>query len=492
MAAPRQKLMKESATVVATTTLAVFVAGRLPSGDIKTSDSPVSILLEAQLLSYDEHVGRAQAIQIAHDLQARGYLAWLVGGCVRDLVLGREPKDYDIATDATPDQLLQLFPRAQLVGAQFGVILVDGVEVATFRSDHSYQDGRHPQSVTFETDPKQDVLRRDFTINALLLEPAHVDDPTGHVVDYVGGLEDLKNGVIRAIGDPAQRFEEDHLRMLRAIRFAARFGFEIEPGTFAAIREMHQRIARVSPERIRDELNRILTEGGARRGFELLDVSGLLPDILPEVAAMKGIQQPPEFHPEGDVWTHTLIMLEGLREPTPTLAWGVLLHDVGKPGTFRIAERIRFDGHVELGERIARDILARFRFSNADVDQIVALIANHMRFTHVHQMRESTLKRMLRLDRFTEHLELHRLDCVSSHGNVDNYQFVKSKFEQAPAEVLRPARLVTGDDLIAAGYRPGPDFSRMLEAAEDAQLESRIETKEQGLELIHLLFGPQR
>ena len=435
-------------------------------------------------------MGRAQAIRIANDLRTQGFQAWLVGGCVRDLVLGREPKDYDIATDATPDQLRQIFPRAQLVGAQFGVILVDGVEVATFRSDHSYQDGRHPSRVIFETEAKQDVLRRDFTINALLLDPAYLNDPARHVVDYVGGVNDLRNGVMRAIGDPVQRFEEDHLRMLRAIRFASRFGFEIESATLAAIREMHQRIARVSPERIREELNRILTGGGARRGFQLLDTSGLLQDILPEVAALRGVEQPPEFHPEGDVWTHTLIMLEGLHEPTPTLAWGVLLHDVGKPGTFRIADRIRFDGHVELGERIARDILSRLRFSNADIDQIVALIANHMRFTHVHQMRESTLKRMLRMDRFEEHLELHRLDCTSSHGNLDNYGLAKSKFEQAPPEVLRPARLVTGDDLIAAGYHPGPDFSRMLEVVEDAQLESRIHTKEQGLELIRLLFGP--
>ena len=355
---------------------------------------------------------RAKAVQIASVLHSRGYEAWLVGGCVRDLVLGREPQDYDIATGATPAELLKLFPQAQLVGAQFGVILVDGVEVATFRSDHSYQDGRHPDSVTFETDPKQDVLRRDFTINALLLDPAHMDDPGGHVVDYVGGLNDLKQHVIRAIGDPERRFEEDHLRMLRAIRFAARFGFEIDPATMAAIRRMHQKITRVSPERIRDELVRILTEGGARRGFELLDASGLLNDILPEVAAMKGVRQPPEFHPEGDVWTHTLIMLEGLRSPTPALALGVLLHDVGKPGTFRVADRIRFDGHVELGERIARDILTRLRFSNAVIEQVLALVANHMRFSHVHQMRESTLKRMLRMDRFDEHLELHRLDCT--------------------------------------------------------------------------------
>ncbi len=310
-----------------------------------------------------------------------------------------------------PTQLLKLFPHAQLVGAQFGVVLVDGVEVATFRSDHSYQDGRHPEAVTFESDARQDVLRRDFTINALLLDPRHLDAPAANVVDYTGGLRDLHAHVIRAIGDPALRFAEDHLRMLRAVRFAARFGFEIETQTMAAIRSMHQRITRVSPERIRDELVRILTEGGARRGFELLDESGLLGDILPEIAAMQGVEQPPQFHPEGDVWIHTMLMLEGLESPTPELALGVLLHDVGKPGTFRVADRIRFDGHVELGERIARDILTRLRFSNAMIDQVVALIANHMRFTHVHQMRESTLKRMLRMDRFEEHLELHRLDC---------------------------------------------------------------------------------
>jgi poly(A) polymerase len=277
--------------------------------------------------------------------------------------------------------------------------------------------------------------------------------------------------------------------MLRAIRFAARFGFEIEPSTLAAIQKLHLRITRVSPERIRDELVRILTEGAPRRGFELLDVSGLLVDILPEVAAMKGVEQPPEFHPEGDVWTHTLIMLEGLRDPTPTLALGVLLHDVGKPGTFRVADRIRFDGHVELGERIARDILTRLRFSNADIDQVIALIANHMRFKHVLEMRDSKLKRMLRMDRFEEHLELHRLDCRSSHGHLENYEFVKSKFEESPPEVLRPPRLLSGDDLKEAGYRPGPAFARMLEAVEDAQLESKIHTKEDALELVQSTFG---
>ena len=437
-------------------------------------------------------MGLSTAVQIAGDLRLHGYQAWLVGGCVRDLVLGREPADYDIATDAKPSELAKLFPKAQLVGAQFGVVLVDDVEVATFRSDHSYVDGRHPVDVTFESEAKQDVLRRDFTINALLLDPALVDssaDLTGNVVDYAGGLDDLHNHVIRAIGDPEQRFNEDHLRMLRAIRFAARFGFEIEPKTMAAIQMLHDRISLVAQERIRDELVRILTEGAARRGFELLDQSGLLKDILPEASAMKGVEQPPEFHPEGNVWTHTMLMLEGLQSPTPTLALGVLLHDVGKPGTFRIADRIRFDGHVELGEKIARDILTRLRFSNAEIEQVVALIANHMRFKHVREMRESKLKRMLRMDRFDEHLELHRLDCSSSHGNLDNYDFAKTKLAELPPEELRPPRLLTGRDLIEAGYVPGPNFARMLEAAEDAQLESRIHSKEEALELVKSGFG---
>jgi len=432
-------------------------------------------------------------IQIASKLRSHGFQAWLVGGCVRDLVLGREPKDYDISTNARPEQLLELFPKAQLVGVQFGVVLVDGIEIATFRSDHSYADGRHPSQVVFENDAKQDVLRRDFTINALLLDPSDLNSSASAasvVIDYVGGLDDLRHHIVRAIGDPEQRFEEDHLRMLRAIRFAARFHFDIEPGTLAAIAKFHRQILRVSPERIRDELVRILTEGGARRGFELLDETGLLSDILPEVAAMKGVAQPPQFHPEGDVWTHTLMMLEGLLSPTPTLALGVLLHDVGKPGTFRIADRIRFDGHVELGERIARDILGRLRFSNAETEQAVALIANHMRFTDVHKMRESTLKRMLRLDRFEEHLELHRLDCLASHGHLENYEFAKAKFEAAPPAQLRPPKILTGHDLIQAGYQPSPEFTRMLETIEDAQLESRIHTREEALDLIKTTFGP--
>jgi putative nucleotidyltransferase with HDIG domain len=419
--------------------------------------------------------------EIAARLRGAGHAAYLVGGCVRDMLLGRVAKDFDVSTDATPEEVVRLFPKSNRVGAHFGVVLVRAggaqVEVATFRSDHSYRDGRHPGLVIFEKDPREDVLRRDFTINALMMAPE-----SGEIIDYVEGRRDLDRGVIRAIGDPAQRFAEDHLRMLRAIRFAARLGFTIDPGTMEAIRRWHAAIARVSGERVRDELTRILTENGARRGFELLDESGLLGDVLPEIAAMKGVEQPSGFHPEGDVWTHTLLMLDGLRSPSATLAWGVLLHDVGKPGTFRVApDRIRFDGHVELGVDLARGILRRLHFSNTDCEQIIALIANHMRFKDVRKMRESTVKRFLRLDRFGEHLELHRLDSLASHGSLENYRYMLDKLRETPPEKLAPARLITGRDLIAAGYRPGPEFAAMLRAVEDAQLEGSIATRADAL-----------
>jgi poly(A) polymerase len=429
------------------------------------------------------------ARRIATQLKAHGHQAYLVGGCVRDLLLGREPQDYDVATDARPEQILLLFGKAQLVGAHFGVALVRErdaeVEVATFRSDHAYQDGRHPIAVDFETDPRQDVLRRDFTINALLM-----DAESGQVLDFVGGREDLKAGLIRAIGDPDTRFGEDHLRMLRAIRFAARLGFQIEAQTFTAIQRLRESIRIVSAERIRDELVRILTEGGAGRGLELLDASGLQGVLLPEVAAMRGVPQPPEFHPEGDVWTHVRLMLEAMRNPSVTLALGVLLHDVGKPRTFTFRERIRFDEHAELSAQMVTEILARLRFSNDEIRQVEALAAHHLRFKDVTRMRESTLKRFLRMDRFEEHLELHRLDCLASHGMLDHYYFVRSKLEEISPEQLKPRRLLTGHDLIRAGYRPGPAFARMLKAVEDAQLESRVQTAEEALALVRSLFDP--
>jgi putative nucleotidyltransferase with HDIG domain len=373
------------------------------------------------------------------------------------------------------------------VGAHFGVVLVHEqgfqVEVATFRSDLDYHDGRHPDGVHFETDPRQDALRRDFTINALLLDPLSGDAVGGEVLDFVNGRADLDAKLIRAIGDPERRFREDHLRLLRAVRFAARLGFEIEPETFAAIQRLAPLIRNVSAERVRDEIARILTEGGARRGFELLDSTGLLREVLPEVAALKGVAQPPEFHPEGDVWTHTLIMLVGLRGPSITLALGVLLHDVGKPATFRIAERIRFDGHVEKGIEIARSLLTRLRFPNQVIEGVEALIANHMKFMEVPRMRESTLKRFMRQPDFEEHMELHRLDCLSSHGGLENYDFVRRKQQEVPPEQLKPAPLLTGRELIAAGYKPGPMFGIVLSEIEDAQLEGKISTAEEALEM---------
>jgi tRNA nucleotidyltransferase/poly(A) polymerase len=420
-------------------------------------------------------------------LRAAGYQAYLVGGCVRDLLLGLPPKDFDISASARPEQVLALFPHANLAGAHFGVVIVrqDGahVEVATFRRDAAYEDGRRPTSVYFESTPAHDVQRRDFTINALMLDPE-----TGEILDLVEGKADLQMGIVRAIGSPTLRFEEDHLRLLRAVRFAARLRFEIEPGTMTAMRALSRSIRDVSLERVRDELSRILTEGGARRGFELLDQSGLLPHILPEIAAMKGVEQPPEFHPEGDVWTHTLIMLEGLASPSLTLALGVLLHDVGKPPTFRIADRIRFDGHVEAGVLLTREILNRLRYSSDVIEQVVLLVANHMRFSDAPRMRESTLKRFLRLPAFDEHLALHRLDCLSSHGHLDNHEFMRRKQDDTPPEHIKPPRLLTGRGLIAAGFVPGPAFSRVLNAVEDAQLEHRVSTPEEALHLAKALF----
>jgi poly(A) polymerase len=434
------------------------------------------------------------AISIVRTLREQNHQAFLVGGCVRDLLLGHEPADYDVTTDATPNEVMRIFPQTYAVGAQFGVVLVpchDGarsvlgasdmpkgsvVEVATFRSDVGYSDGRHPDEVRFSKDPREDVERRDFTINGLLLDP--IKDK---VLDYVGGREDLERHLVRTIGDPARRFAEDKLRMLRAIRFAARFEYEIDPETFAAIQKFAPNINQVSRERVRDELTKMLVEGHARRAFLLLDESGLLKEVLPEISAMKGVEQPPQFHPEGDVFVHTLLLLDNLPPAPPaTLAWGALLHDVGKPATFRVApDRIRFDGHVEVGVKMAEEILHRLRFSNDDSEQIVALVKNHMRFADATRMKESTLKKFIRMPRFEEHLDLHRMDCQSSHGDLTSYNFTREKLNSTPAEVVNPAPLMTGDDLIAAGYEPGPRFKEILTAIEDAQLEGTLQNKEE-------------
>ena len=447
---------------------------------------------------------RDQSVQIVRRLREHGYQAFLVGGCVRDLLLGREPADFDVTTDATPDQVMKLFPRTWAVGAQFGVVLVpvDGdtpesaleneeaphrvVEVATFRCDGRYTDGRHPDQVQFSKSPEEDVRRRDFTINGLLLDPLEKD----RVLDYVGGLADLRHEIIRTIGDPRLRFQEDRLRLLRAVRFAARFHYRIEAESLAAIRALAPQIGLVSRERTRDELSKMLTEGHARRAFELLDETGLLAQVLPEVERMKGVAQSPPFHPEGDVWVHTLLLLEHLPEPcSRTLAWGALLHDVGKPPTFRIApDRIRFDGHVEIGEAIGKEICARLRMSNDDTGQIMALIGNHMRFADALRMKQSTLKRFLRLPRFEEHLALHRLDCLASHGDLTIYDYVRDKFTQTPQEQICPAPLLNGNDLLAMGLQPGPSFRDILSAVEDEQLEGKLETKEDALEFVRQLI----
>jgi poly(A) polymerase len=448
------------------------------------------------------------AISIVRILRERGYKAYLVGGCVRDLLLGREPADYDVTTDAIPDEVMRIFPETYAVGAQFGVVLVPQptprwdpgmpepplrdatgyvspnahvVEVATFRSDLGYSDGRHPDQVRFSKDPREDVERRDFTINGLLLDPI-----TNEVLDFVEGRKDLKAGIIRTIGDPERRFAEDKLRMLRGIRFAARFDYAIAPDTFQAIQKLASQIDQVSRERVRDELSKMLTEGNARQAFLLLDGTGLLHEVLPEIEAMKGVEQPPQFHPEGDVFVHTLLLLDKLPHPCPiTLAWGALLHDVGKPATFRVApDRIRFDGHVDVGVKIAEEICQRLRFSNDDTGQILALVENHMRFAHALRMNESTFKKFVRMPRFDEHLELHRMDCLSSHGDLTSYNFMREKMAAMSPAIMRPAPLITGDDLIGAGYVPGPQFKKILAAVEDGQLEGRLRSRDDAMAFV--------
>ncbi len=448
------------------------------------------------------------ATSIVQTLRQRGFQAYLVGGCVRDLLLWREPKDYDVATSATPEQVMDIFPETYAVGAQFGVVLVPAperdvasivstqssskshaVEVATFRSDIGYSDGRHPDEVRFSGDPREDVARRDFTINGMLLDPLGGQTP-GEVLDFVGGRKDLEAGIIRTIGDPERRFGEDKLRMLRAVRFAARFEYAIDPATFAAMQELAPQIEVVSRERVRDELTRMLTEGRARRAFQLLDESGLLKYVLPEISVMKGVEQPAEFHPEGDVFVHTLLLLENLPLPCPlTLAWGALLHDVGKPPTFRVApDRIRFDGHVAVGVKMAEEICRRLRFSNDETEQILALVDNHMRFGHVSRMKESTLKKFLRMPGFDEHLALHRADSLASHRNLSTYEFIQQKRAEIPVEKMSPSPLVTGEDLIAEGHVPGPRFREILSAVEDAQLEGRLTARDAALEFVRREF----
>ena len=422
-----------------------------------------------------------EATRIVRRLREAGHTAYFNGGCVRDMVRGVEPHDIDIATTATPDQVQALFAKTVPVGAQFGVILVfeneHPFEVATFRNDDEYVDGRRPTGVRFGT-PEEDAQRRDFTVNGMFLDPL-----TGEVIDFVGGRADIERKLIRSIGDPRHRFAEDKLRLLRGVRFASNLQFEIEPATFAALREMAGQIHIVSAERIRDELTKILTRPNAGRGLELLETTGLLREVLPEVALMKGVEQPPEFHPEGDVFAHTKLMLDTLpANPSVVLAFAVLLHDVGKPPTFeRAPDRIRFNEHDRVGAELAEQILRRLRFPNEVIEKVVLCVAKHMHFQFVKEMRPAKLKRILARETFPDELELHRIDCASSHRNLENYEFLKQKAVDLPPEVLKPAPLLTGHDLLALGLTPGPRVGQILREVEEAQLEERLKSKAEAL-----------
>ncbi len=423
------------------------------------------------------------ATDIARRLQQAGHTAYFAGGCVRDELLGLDPHDYDIATSAKPDEVQKLFPHTQAVGAHFGVILVmehgRAFEVATFRSDHEYIDGRRPEMVTFST-PEEDAARRDFTINGMFHDPV-----ADKFIDFVGGRDDLKSQTLRAIGDPVARFREDKLRLLRAIRFAARFGHDIDPATWEALSAHAADIHAVSVERIREELVKILAHPSRVRGFDLLDQSGLLKEILPEIEALKGCEQPAQFHPEGDVFVHTRAMLELLPPGAPAgLALAVLFHDIGKPPTFRYhadEDRIRFSGHDRVGAEMTGRVMERLRFSRAETDRTVEAVRQHMVFKDVQNMRTAKLKRFMAREGFDEELELHRVDCQSSHGALDNYDFLKTKAEEFANEPLIPPPLLTGHDLMALGWKPGPEFGRILEAVQTAQLEGTLATREQAL-----------
>ncbi|MFQ5667883.1 MAG: CCA tRNA nucleotidyltransferase [Candidatus Binatia bacterium] len=429
---------------------------------------------------------------VAARLREAGYTAYLAGGCVRDRLLGRAPQDFDVATDAPASTVQRLFARTIPVGVQFGVVLVvmedEQVEVATFRADAVYLDGRHPSSVRFSS-PEEDARRRDFTINGMFLDPV-----TDTVIDYVGGQADLRNRVIRAIGDPAARIAEDRLRMLRAVRFAARLGFTVEPATFAAIQAAAPSITDIAWERIGEEVGRILTDsagGSARRGFELLDTTGLLAPILPEVAALKGVEQSPDYHPEGDVFVHTLGLLEQLEHPRETLALGALLHDVGKPSCAqRTAQRITYSGHCKLGAAMAVEICPRLRRSRETWERVAFLVREHLRLLHAPDMRLSTLKRFLASEGIDELLELARIDAMASNKDLTYYDFCRRKLRELGAEEIKPAPLVRGRDLMEMGFVPGPQFSRILAAVTEAQLDGTLATRDQALAWVRERFPP--
>lgn len=429
------------------------------------------------------------ARRIVQRLTEAGHEAYFAGGCVRDVLLGKVPHDFDIATSARPEQVQALFPRTIPVGAQFGVIIVveggQEYQVATFRSDGDYLDGRRPEHVTFTT-AQGDAQRRDFTVNGLFFDPLK-----NEVLDFVEGRRDLASEILRAIGEPAERFREDKLRVLRGVRFAATLGFEIEPTTWDAIRAGAKTIHEVSAERIREELVKIFTSPARVRGFDLLDGSGLLEEILPEVSALKGCEQPPEFHPEGDVFVHTRLMLSLLQEEVSApLVLAVLFHDIGKPPTMQVDEtgRIRFNGHESVSAKMTTDIMRRLKFSNDDIEATVEMVQNHMVFKDVQNMRVARLKRFMARPTFEDELELHRVDCQGSHGMLDNLVFLKARQEDFANEPLIPPPLVTGNDLIGLGWKPGPKFKEVLDAVQTRQLEGSLLHREEALAWIKSFY----
>ena len=432
----------------------------------------------------------SSANALAKTLAEAGHTAYFAGGCVRDKLLGLKPKDYDIATSATPAQVLKLFPGSNQVGAHFGVIIVKHkghhIEIATFRTDGSYGDGRRPDSVTFST-PREDAHRRDFTINGLFEDPE-----TGEVIDHVNGVPDLEARVLRAIGTPSDRFREDALRLLRAVRFATTLGFPIDPMTLAAIKENTRLLEKISPERIRDEFSKIITSPNRRRGMELLVDTGLIDHFIPEVLPMIGCEQPPEWHPEGDVYTHTCIMLEMLEPDAPLeLCLATLLHDIAKPPTQTFDEesnRIRFNGHDSLGAEMAEKILSRLKYPNAVIRDAAHMVSRHMQFMNVQQMRKAKLKRFMSEPTFPQEMELHRVDCASSNGFTDNYIFLNEKADEFANEPLIPPPLVTGRDLIQRGLKPGPRFKEILEEMQTEQLENHLGTREEALDHLDTLL----
>jgi poly(A) polymerase len=435
------------------------------------------------MVATSRETNREEALHVLRALKKAGYTALLAGGSVRDRLLGREPLDYDVATSATPAEVMGMFPRVKPVGVKYGVVLVlvgeNAVEVATFRRDSVYGDGRRPDSVAFSVDPAEDAQRRDFTINGLFLDP-----DTDEVLDFVGGREDLDRGIVRAIGIPEERFAEDRLRMLRAVRFSCALGFDIADTTFVAIGGLAPLISSVSGERIRDELLKILTGPEPGRGLRLLQESGLLAGILPEIAAMVGVAQPEQFHPEGDVFTHTCLVLDHLRAPRPILALAALLHDVGKPPTFVVKERIRFDRHPQVGAEMAEVICRRLRMSRRETEEVCELVHDHLKFMSIKDMREARLRRFLTTELAEDHLELHRADCLGCHRKLSNYEFALERRAEFLASPPPRQPLLSGKDLIELGLTPGPLFAEILTEVEDQRLEGHLMTREQALQWV--------